>query len=184
MILDSEMSPITEAPNGILRWTPRPGRTYVFLADSEVAIENQEAGRLFFSGKSGSLAKGETAHGEWTLKREGFLHPRISVRKTGEDNNCAALNLSAGGNGKLNFAWGEEFTFSTDGWMQSHWSFKRGAAEVVRFSRDGSSADVEIVNPGLAAETLSVLVLLGWYAPLLAAEEAAVMAATVVLAIT
>ena len=33
------MSPITEAPNGILRWTPRPGRMYVLLAEGEVAAE-------------------------------------------------------------------------------------------------------------------------------------------------
>jgi hypothetical protein len=143
-------------------------------------MEEQETGRLFFSGKSGSLAKGETVHGEWTFKREGFLHPRITVRKTGADGNCGALMLSSNGNGKLNLAWGEEFSFVTGGWMQSHWSFKRGPVEIVRFSRDGSSADVEILNPKLAGETLSVLVLLGWYAPLLAADEAAVIASTVV----
>jgi hypothetical protein len=171
------MSPITEAPNGILRWTPRPGRMFVLVAESS-AVE--EAGRLFFSGKSGSLAKGETTHGEWTFKREGFLHPRITVRKTGSDNNCGALVLSANGNGKLSLAWGEEFTFATGGWLQSDWSFKRGPVEIVRFSRDGSSADVEILNPAVAPETLSVLVLLGWYAPLLAADEAAVIASTVV----
>jgi hypothetical protein len=180
------MSPITEAPGGNLRWTPRPGRMYVLLAETGagVAVEDQEKGRLFFSGKSGSLAKGETAHGEWTFKREGFLYPRITVRGTGADNNCGALSLSANGNGKLNLAWGEEFTFVTGGWLRSNWSFKRGAVEVVRFSRDGSSADVEILDSRLTAETLSVLVLLGWYAPLLAAEEAAVMASTVVLAIS
>jgi hypothetical protein len=180
------MSPITDAPNGILRWTPRPGRTYVLLAegDARVPAGDQETGRLFFSGKSGSLAKGETAHGEWTFKREGFLYPRITVRETAADSNCGALMLSANGNGKLSLAWGEEFNFVTGGWMQSHWSFKRGPVEVVRFSRDGSSADVEILNSAMAPETLSVLVLLGWYAPLLAAEEAAVIAATVVLAIT
>ena len=178
------MSPISDAPNGLLRWTPRPGRMFVLVPESGAPAEEQESGRLFFSGKSGSLAKGETAHGEWTFKREGFLHPRITVRKTGADNNCGALSLSASGNGKLTLAWGEEFTLSTGGWMQSHWSFMRGAVEVIRFSRDGSSADVEILNLKLTAETLSVLVLLGWYAPLLAAEEAAVIASTVVLAIT
>ncbi len=166
------MSPITDAPNGILRWSVRPGRTYVLEA------EGQETGRLGFSGKSGSLAKGMTAHGEWTFKREGFLHPRITVRKTGTDGNCGALTLSANGNGKLSLTLGEEFSFVTGGWLQSHWSFNRGMVEVVRFSRDGSSADVEVVNPTVSVETLSVLVLLGWYAPLLAADEAAVMAAT------
>ena len=175
------MLPITEAPDGLLRWTPRPGRTYVLLPET---AGDQEAGRLFFSGKSGSLAKGVTAHGEWTLKREGFLHPRITVRDAGSEMNCAALNLTDGGNGRLNFASGEEFTFSTGGWMQSHWSFVGGGKDVVRFSRDGSSADVEIVNPGVGAEKLSVMVLLGWYAPLLAAEEAAVIASTVVFATT
>jgi hypothetical protein len=167
------MSPITDAPNGILRWSARPGRTYVLDA------EGQELGRLGFSGKSGSLAKGLTAHGEWTFKREGFLHPRITIRKTAADSNCGALTLSANGNGKLALGWGEEFNFVTGGWLQSQWSFNRGLGEIVRFSRDGSSADVEVVNPTVTPETLSLLVLLGWYAPLLAADEAAVMAATI-----
>jgi hypothetical protein len=166
------MLPITEAPNGVLRWSARPGRTFILEA------EGNEAGRLAFSGKSGSLAKGLTAHGEWTFKREGFLHPRITVRKTAADSNCGALSLSANGNGKLTLAWGEEFNFITGGWLQSHWSFNRGLTEIVRFSRDGSSADVEIINPRVNAETLSVLVLLGWYAPLLAADEAAVIVST------
>jgi hypothetical protein len=166
------MSPITDAPNGVLRWSARPGRTFVLEA------EGLEIGRLAFSGKSGSLAKGMTAHGEWTFKREGFLHPRITVRKTGADSNCGALTLSANGNGRLTLAWGEEFSFVTGGWLQNHWSFNRNLMEIVRFSRDGSSADVEVVNPTVSEETLSVLVLLGWYAPLLAADEAAVIVAT------
>jgi hypothetical protein len=119
-----------------------------------------------------------TAHGQWTFKREGFLHPRITVRKAGEDGNCGSLFLSANGNGKLTLATGEEFSFVTAGWLQSHWSFNRGISEIVRFSRDGNSADVEVLNPTVTEETLSVLVLLGWYAPLLAADEAAVTAAT------
>lgn len=162
------MSPITDAPNGILRWSARPGRTFLLEA------EGNEMGRLAFSDKSGSLAKGMTAHGEWTFKRQGFLHPRITVRKTGADSNCGALTLAANGNGKLSLAWGEDFNFITGGWLQSHWSFNRNVIEIVRFSRDGSSADVEVVNPTVSEETLSVLVLLGWYAPLLAAEEASV----------
>jgi hypothetical protein len=164
------MSPITDAPNGIFRWSVRPGRSFVLEAESA------EFGMLAFSGKSGSLAKGLTAHGEWTFKREGFLYPRITVRSTGADSNCGALTLSANGNGKLSLGKGEEFNFVIGGWLQNHWSFSRGIAEIVRFSRDGSSADVEVVNPTVTPETLSVLVLLGWYAPLLAADEAAVVA--------
>ena len=166
------MSPITDAPNGILRWSVRPGRSYILEA------EGLEAGRLAFSRVGGSLAQGATLHGEWTFKREGFLHPRITVRKTGEVSNCGALTLAANGNGKLALGGGEEFDFITSGWLQSHWSFNRGLAEIVRFSRDGSSADVEVINPTVTEETLSLLVLLGWYAPLLAADEAAVIAAT------
>jgi hypothetical protein len=164
------MSPITDAPQGILRWSVRPGRSYVLEADG------LEAGRLGFSGAGGSLAKGMTAHGEWTFKREGFLYPRITVRKTGADSNCGSLTLSANGNGRLTLTGGEDFVFVTAGWLQSHWSFNRGLVEIVRFSRDGSSADVEVITPTVTPETLSVLVLLGWYAPLLAADEAAVIA--------
>jgi len=166
------MSPITDAPDGILRWSVRPGRSYVLEADG------LELGHLGFSRGHGSLAQGMTAHGEWTFKREGFLHPRITVRKTGEVSNCGSLTLAANGNGKLTLTSGEEFNFITSGWLQSHWSFHRGLVEIVRFGRDGSSADVEVVTPTVSVETLSVLVMLGWYAPLLAADEAAVMAAS------
>ena len=165
------MSPITDAPGGIFRWSVRPGRSYVLEA------EGLELGRLAFSREGRSLAQGMTAHGEWTFKREGFLHPRITVRSTGEIANCGSLTMAANGNGKLSLTSGEEFNFITSGWLQSHWSFHRGLVEIVRFGRDGSSADVEVINPKVSAETLSVLVLLGWYAPLLAADEAAVIAA-------
>jgi hypothetical protein len=137
-----------------------------------------EFGRLGFSREGRSLAQGQTAHGEWTFKREGFLHPRITVRTTGDVANCGSLTLASNGNGKLSLIAGEEFNFITSGWLQSHWSFHRGLVEIVRFGRDGSSADVEVITPTISAETLSILMLLGWYAPLLAADEAAVMAAT------
>src|SRR5438309_1681517 len=166
------MSPSTDAPDGILRWSVRPGRSYVLEA------AGLELGRLAFSRGHGSLAKGMTAHGEWTFKREGFLYPRITVRNTGADSNCGALSLNANGGGKLTLTSGEEFNFVNAGWMQSHWGFYRGLIEIVRFGRDGSSADVEVITPKVSAETLSILVLLGWYAPLLAADEAAVIAAT------
>lgn len=167
------MSPIADAPEGVLRWSVRPARNYVLEAPGE------ECGRLAFSGRSGSLAKGMTAHGEWTFKREGFLHPRITVRETTAAGNFGSMTLSTDGNGKLTLASGEEFNFVTGGWLQSHWSFNRGLAEIVRFSRDGSSADVEVLNNALSPETLSVLVLIGWYAPLLAADEAAVLEGTI-----
>jgi len=102
---------------------------------------------------------------------------------TSSDSNCGALTLSANGNGKLTLGGGEEFNFITGGWLQSHWSFNRGIVEIVRFSRDGSSADVEVLNATVTPETLSVLIILGWYAPLLAADEAAVIA-TVPAAVT
>lgn len=170
------MSPITEAPNGLLRWSARPGRHFVLQFESG-AGEGGEAGRLFFSGRSGSLAKGETQHGEWSFKRQGFLHPRITVRKTGTETDCGSMSLSTDGNGRLTLNSGEEFGLFTSGWLQSHWAFKRGLFEIVRFSRDGSSADVEVVSTAVSAETLSILVLLGWYATLLAADEAAGIAA-------
>lgn len=171
------MSPITDAPNGLLRWSLRPGRTFLLHFDAATG-DAGEAGRLFFSQRSGSLAKGETVFGEWTFKSEGFLHPRITVRKTGSETNCASMTLSADGNGRLSLNSGEEFEFVTSGWMHSQWAFQRGPFEVVRFSRDGSSTDVEIVISKVAPETLSILVLLGWYAPLLAADEAAEIAAS------
>lgn len=169
------MVPLSQARDGLLRWTVRPGRSFVLDADGE------EAGRLGFSVKGGSLAKGETAHGEWTFKREGFLHPRITVRATDSEQNCGSFTLSANGSGKFSLGRGEDYTFTTPGWLDSQWSFHRGPFEVVRFSRDGSSADVEIMMRSVDPTTLSILIMLGWYAPLLAADEEAVIKTTIAL---
>ena len=144
------MSPLTDATNGIFRWSARPARKFVLLAEG--AVEGEESGRLFFSGKSGSLAKGVTAHGEWTFKRQGFLTLASPFARPAEDANCGSLILAASGDGKLSLAWGEEFKFVTGGWLHGHWSFNRGLIEIVRFSRDSSSADVEVVNPTVARD--------------------------------
>ena len=119
-------------------------------------------GRLSFAGMCGSLATGETAHGAWTFKREGFLHPRVTIRRAGSDVTIGVLAVTGSGRGTLTLPGGEEYRLTTSGWSRSRWSFERGAEAVVRFERISGGAAVTIANRAASPD----------------AEDAAVIAAT------
>lgn len=57
-------------------------------------------GNLRFEKASGSRASAEVASQRWTFKREGFFHPRVTVRVPDSDVNVAVFHpqWSSGGN--------------------------------------------------------------------------------------
>jgi hypothetical protein len=65
----------------------------------------------------GSLAELDTADGRWTLKRQGFLRPRVSVRRAGSEDEYATLVLSWLGDGALHMSDGRAFA-----WKRGFWS--------------------------------------------------------------
>jgi hypothetical protein len=64
------------ASNGPLVWAQPKAlrREYQLKNDDELV------GGLRFEKSYGSLATAEVASQDWTFKREGFLHPRVTVR--------------------------------------------------------------------------------------------------------
>jgi hypothetical protein len=168
-------SPITSLKNTSLQWTRDPESK---LAHSLSSAEGVVA-RLTFAGICGSMANGETAHGRWTFKREGFLHPRVSIRRSGSDVTIAILSLSASGNGRLTLPGGTEYRFVTSGWCRERWRFDKLEKTVIQFERSRGGAKVAIEDRAAGDEVLSILSLLGIYMPVLAeAEDAAIAAST------
>src|SRR3982074_509051 len=70
-----------------------------------------------------SLATGETAEQKWTFKREGFWHPRITVRAPGSDENVALFNPNWAGGGTLELPEGRAFHFGAANFWRSQWDW-------------------------------------------------------------
>ncbi len=66
----------------------------------------------------GSLAIGESADGRWTLKRVGFLRPRVTVRSEGSQSDLAVVTMDFGGGGKVAFSDASAFTFRRTGFWR------------------------------------------------------------------
>jgi hypothetical protein len=124
----------------------------------------------------GSLATGETAEGRWTLKRAGFLRPRVMARVAGSKIPAATVTLHWDGNGDVNFADGHEFRWARMSFWHSEWAFtsKDGQPLLVfkpKFVMLGAGAEIEIEAHALSLPELSLLALLGWYLIVLIHEE-------------
>ena len=83
------------------------------------------------------------------------------------------------GNGTLALAGGALYKMSSFGWLHRTWEFSKGEAAVLRFEQSRGGAAVEVLGAS-APEALSLLLLLGWYVPVLADEDAAASAGAVI----
>jgi hypothetical protein len=135
-------------------------------------------GTLCWENLWGSLAKGETAEGRWTLKRAGFLRPRVTVRVAGSDAQAALVTLHWDGNGDVNLADGREFRWTRMSFWHSEWAFTTTGGEPLlvfrpKFAMMRSEAEIDIEAQALSSPELSLLALLGWYLMVLINEETA-----------
>jgi hypothetical protein len=168
----SRYVPVLTGPD--LQWARDSASKRNHLLSSSASL----AGKLSFENNHGSRAQGETAHGVWTFKREGFLQPRVSIRRPGSDATIGMVSLSASGSGILTLPGGVEYRFSTSGWCRDHWRFEKRGQPVVRFERSRGGAKASIENTSESAETMSILLLLGSYLPVLTEADDAALAAS------
>ena len=82
------------------------------LESQLVTIENETIAKLVWKNSWGSLATGESSEGRWTLKREGFLRPRITIREAGSDFSLGVLSMRSVGSGVLRFEDGQTYQFN------------------------------------------------------------------------
>jgi hypothetical protein len=171
-------------PGQKLKWVQRSAGTQAY----ELRSGEELIGSLVW--QRGSLALGEVADRRWTIKREGFWHPRVIVRVQDSELNTLVFHPSWRGGGILELPSGRILRFKAVNLWHSQWDWQEAEGEaLVRFrSRQGflkSGADVEITGGAAGLPELSVLAVVGWYLIVLgtrdsaaAGSSAAVIAAT------
>jgi hypothetical protein len=167
-----------------LKWVQRSARKPAY----ELRAGEEVIGSLVW--QRGSLAVGETADRRWTLKREGFWHPRVTVRVQDSELNIAVFHPSWRGGGILELTNGRILRFKAANLWRSQWDWQEAEGDaLVRFrSQRGffkSGADLEITSAAAGFPELSLLAVLGWYLIVLgdrdsaaSGSSAAVIAAT------
>lgn len=165
------MKSLKEAGPEHLNWI-QPKTTHQFF---ELKSNEYLFGTLQFPKSVGSLAVAESLEGKWTFKRVGFFSTRITVRKSGDENNIAIFkpNLMAS-SGVLEFSDGKKFQWHAANFWETKFEFKDVKEETVVRFRSGieepklkdwfkTQARVEIPEQINDLTELSIMVLLGWY---------------------
>jgi hypothetical protein len=138
----------------------------------------------------GSLARAETADGSWTLKRVGFLNPRVTVRESGSEIDLATFWPRWLGDGTLEFAYGRAFRWQSTNFWATDWMFADSSGTPLIHFKQGSpegklsdvfkiQALVEIHPQAAELQELGLLILVGWYLAVLRHDDAAAGAAAV-----
>lgn len=159
-------------PGQTLQWVQRSaGRQAYELRAGEELI-----GSLVW--QRGSLAVGEIADRRWTVKREGFWHPRVTVRVQDSELDTVVFHPSWRGGGFLELTSGRILRFKAANLWHSQWDWQEAEGEaLVRFrSRRGflkSGADLEITPAAAGFPELSLLAVLGWYLIVLGTRDSA-----------
>lgn len=178
------MKPLTEVAGQELLWVQPSARK----REHELRAGDEVVATLRF--QRGSLANAAAEGAEWTFKREGFWHPRVTARIPGSDADVAVFRPHWSGGGQLDFANGQTLRFASANFWQSEWVWLQDRDQpVIRFKgRHGlikANGAVAISPEAERRPEIALLVLLGWYLILLYAEDAvAASTAATVPAIT
>jgi len=150
----------------------------------QLARGEELVGGLRFEKSFGSLATAEVASHTWTFKREGFFHPRATVRSPGSTTNLAVFQPNWSGTGILEFSSGRQIRWNRTSFWKSEWSFvERDDRPLLLFKQHTGlmkiSALLESQN-GSEPE-LPLLAALGWYLLILTAEDESAVDVTAVV---
>lgn len=113
--------------------------------------------------------------GTWSLKKFGYDSPHVIVRAKSSEADHAKFDSSEDEAGSLRFEDGRQFRWEANLW-RGEWSWIDTAADqVVAFKRDFDVTErhegtVNIFPKGAESPHVAVLVILGWYLIIVAAE--------------
>ncbi len=144
-----------------------------------MTVDGQEAAILrFVKNWGGSLATAECAQGSWTLKRSGFLSPRITVRETGSESDLAVFNPKWTGGGQLQLASGRRYVLKSLSFWGGDWAFEddRSVPVLTLHGPHGflkNSGEITVNAAAADPAELTLLAVLIWYVRLLMNEDAA-----------
>jgi hypothetical protein len=139
----------------------------------------------------GSLAAADFADDHWTFKREGFWHPRVTIRVAGSETDQAIFRPGWSGAGTLELSPTRHIKWGAASMWHSQWNWQEtDSRPLVHFkSHQGwtkQTGTVEVAPAAVSLSELSLLVSLGWYLLVLLAQDttAATVAATTVATTT
>ena len=171
------MEPLIDHLGKPLIWSQVKFRRFELLARDRVLA------RLEWQKVLSSIAIGETADGRWTLKREGWFRPCISVTTADGDVPVAALKFGGRGRDTIRMASGTSFVWRATKVHRSEMGIF-GAEDTplvtlrLRQKLLRYEAAVTIAPAARRLAELPVLLLLGWYRMAQGLdEESALMAA-------
>jgi hypothetical protein len=163
-----ELKSLREVDTRALRWISSGKLESKLMADGRII------GILSWSNGTGSLATAESAEGRWTLKRAGFLRPRITAHEVGSESDYAVVLMGMGGDGALRLSGGQLFQFQRSGfWHPELNVLDDRSRTVIRLKIDRgrpeeeASVEIEEKNASRYAQNISFLAILGWYIVLL-----------------
>jgi hypothetical protein len=165
------VSTIRDVAGQELAWV-QPARTHQAF---ELHAGDEVVASLRF--ERSSLAIGEADTHRWSFKREGFWHPRVTVRLPDSDDNAALFQPSWAGGGTLELP-GRILRFGAANFWHSQWDWQDSDNKaLVHFkSHHGflkTEGQVEIEPDATGLPELSLLVVLGWYLLVLFGRDAA-----------
>lgn len=123
----------------------------------------------------GSLATGESADGRWTLKRVGFLRPKVTVRTEGSQSDLVVVTMDLGGGGKVTFSDASVFAVKRVGFWHPELILEDSVGRRVFTLKPGSGLGRKAVltlenEAARSSWRTSLLAMVVWYIALLAAE--------------
>jgi hypothetical protein len=156
------MESMARASDKALCWTQVAPRVY------ELRVDLQRFARLEWVTPVGSLATGTAADGHWTIKRMGFLRPRITVRLADQEPNLAIWSSIARGQSLLAFRDGRSFLWRATRRRHGERGFFDGrGVRVISFRPLTKKVRCQgLVEIGAGQEKrteLPLLAILGWY---------------------
>lgn len=159
------MRDISEAAPSTLSWQ----QPQAFKCAYELRAGDELLATLSKSGVLGMPMDAEIGTARFTLKAEGFLRSRVTIREDGAAGEPPAFARSGFlGRGELTLPDGRSYRWKMTSFWGSRWAFVDGSDRPLvsftsrnRFFRAG--CDVEIAPGALAMPELPLLILLGWY---------------------
>ncbi len=152
---------------------------------STLATDGKVYARVTWAKSWGSLATGESADGEWTLKRVGFMRPRVTVRKVGSQSDLVVVSMDWTGGGTVSFSDASSFNFKRVGFWRPELVLTDPIGNRIFSMTQSSGFGKQRATLKLESEAArsswrtTLLAIVGWYLAILISEydNAAVVAA-------
>ncbi len=173
---DNNMARSKEQPEKMIwRHPSAKQRNYELVSGDSVLAT------LSFAKFLGSLAEAQVGGTAYSLKREGFLRPKITVRKAPFEHNIGVMEMSWRGNGKLEMSNGPRYYFKRVSAWRNQWNILddngRVLAEMgMRKRLLHNEANVTVIEKTAKESDLLLLLTLGWYMMLLILQDSAAAA--------